>query len=657
MKLSEIEIKSYRSIVNQRIQINNNCICFIGPNESGKSNFLNAIRFLDGSFAANIKDKSKINDELPRVRFIFNLSEDEIANIKNIIDQHINSLTVIPDNQLIKHFKIINYSVTKYIAKEKENYKRFKSHSGTYELNISDNYFKIKDNASVPSNIIIQYKDIDYQLLLIKIIHQDLIPAEQIDQFEKVDIEYVRKIIDTQLNPYLDKEIPEVIFWEYDPKYLLPSEITYDAFTSNNDPYSNSAPLFNIFLLSNRLMINDSDELIAKIAEWKLDSSLRRRDSHILTEDINKYIKGIWNDYDQIINIDLEEAKITIHVTDPDSSISNYYDMDLRSQGFKTFISFILTIAAEAESNIISNFILLLDEPETHLHPSGVRFMKEELIKLSNNNYVFYATHSIFMIDRSNLKRHIIVKKNKEITTLIPVERHNIIQESVIYEALGTSVDEFSISNKNIVFEGTTDLFMFQSFIENCVPKRDNAFSEFEFLDGGGTKNIYTFFKDKVIPRDSKWIIILDNDSAGRNLKPDLEKYDLKLMDRLKFYYYSTIIDYELEDLLSNEIIISSVAEVTKKLNIEISYEFKIIENRNITSLINEFKNKNKIHKQYNFEELFKNEVQALLNSNIEKISKETSFERRRDAFKTSFPKYFDFIIPILSEYGISFNT
>ncbi|MBP7735487.1 MAG: AAA family ATPase [Spirochaetes bacterium] len=657
MNLSEIKISSYRSIVNQRIIINNNCICFIGPNESGKSNLLNAIRFLDTSYSADIKDKSKINDELPKVHFIFNLTDDESKEVNKHITDHINTLTILPEDQLIKHFKIINYSVTKYMAKEKDTYKRFKSHSGTYEINISDNYYKIKDNTTIPAEIMIKHKDIDYPLSTIKIIHKDLIPEDQINNFEEADIDYVRKVIDSQLNPYLDKAIPNVIYWEYDKKYLLPSEITYDELIKNDDPYTNSAPLYNIFLLSNRLIINDEEELIEKINAWKLDSSLRRRDSHILTEDINKYIKGIWNDYDQLLNIDLEEAQITIHVTDPSSSISNYYDMESRSQGFKTFISFILTIAAEAESKIISNFILVLDEPETHLHPSGVRFMKEELIKLSSNNYVFYATHSIFMIDRSNLKRNIIVKKDREITRLLPVERNNIIQESVIYEALGTSVDEFSISNKNVVFEGTTDLYLFNSFIEHCVPKRENTFSDYELLDGGGTKNISTFFRSKIIPRDSEWILILDYDSPGRNLKSELEKHDSNLRNNLKFHYYSTITDQELEDILPQDIIISTISEVISSFGpIEIQQKFTIIGNRTISSLINEFKNINKIDKQHNFEELFKNVLHQKLTLIIEQISKESNFDKRRDLFKKLLPKYYEFITPLLLNYGITID-
>ena len=77
MKLTKILIHAFRSVVNQEIEMNENCIGFIGLNESGKTNVLQAIRTLDNNFPLSIKDKSKINDELPKIDFLFDLDVDE----------------------------------------------------------------------------------------------------------------------------------------------------------------------------------------------------------------------------------------------------------------------------------------------------------------------------------------------------------------------------------------------------------------------------------------------------------------------------------------------------------------------------------------------------------------------------------------------------
>ncbi|MBI2428841.1 MAG: AAA family ATPase [Ignavibacteriales bacterium] len=654
MNLIEIEIQTYRSIIDQKINMTTNCIGFIGLNESGKTNLLNAIRFLDPNFKGSLKDKSKINDELPYIRYVFNLNREEEEEIIQLARKAVEDLLGYPNESFIKRFKFNNYVIVKYISKEKEELKKNKSFVSNFELEIETGFQKPKEGATISPGILITIDDVQYDLATLKFIKKDLIPEEHIINYVDSTIDDFRKQISQSINQVLDRKTPSVVYWEYGKQYLLPSEITYDAFTKDDDPSSNSTPLYNIFMISDRLNIESESNLLAKIKEWKLDSSLRRRDSHILTEDINKYIKGIWKEYDQNLNIELEESKITIHINDPGSTIGNFYEMESRSQGFKTFISFILTTAAEMENNLISNSILVLDEPETHLHPSGVRFMRDELLKLSENNSIFYATHSIFMIDRRNLKRHIIVKKEKELTKLTPVDRNNIIQESVIYEALGTSVDEFSIRNKNIVFEGEMDLVLFQGYLEKCISKKDNVFSEYELLDSGGTRNIKTFFKDKIIPRESEWLLILDNDSPGRSLKTDIEKYNPTLKQNIKYHFYSEEEDCELEDLLPHDLLEECVKTTETKLKLTALHVVKISRDKNFNSNLEEYKAKNKIDKSaVKFDEVFKSELLQKIKEKIERI-KESTFDKRREMFKEYFPVYEQFIDNILKKHKSS---
>jgi len=54
----------------------------------------------------------------------------------------------------------------------------------------------------------------------------------------------------------------------------------------------------------------------------------------------------------------------------------------------------LLTISAESATNQLSNSFLLLDEPETHLHPQAQEYLKDELIKITRNdanNIVFFG--------------------------------------------------------------------------------------------------------------------------------------------------------------------------------------------------------------------------------------------------------------------------
>ena len=117
-----------------------------------------------------------------------------------------------------------------------------------------------------------------------------------------------------------------------------------------------------------------------------------------------------------------------------------------RSDGFKQFISFLLNISAQKETNSLSNSLILLDEPETHLHPQAQEYFLSELIKLtsSDNNICFFATHSNYMIDKRCLSRNFqVVKHDDEKTEVIPFDEKNSTYASVNFEVFGILDDSY----------------------------------------------------------------------------------------------------------------------------------------------------------------------------------------------------------------------
>tara|TARA_R110002124_G_scaffold267450_1_gene434683 strand:- start:311 stop:2308 length:1998 start_codon:yes stop_codon:yes gene_type:complete len=652
MNLKTININTFRSIVNQTIEVNENCMAFIGLNESGKTNILNAIKYLNPKNKLSSNDSSKINDKDPSIEYHFEISKLQQEKLSQSINKIIlNGNTAFGTEDIITNLNVKSVCY--------HNFYKAKDSSGKiegedelvvdYEIKINKNY-KSLDKALYEKDskftFVLQLEDKDYDLEVNDLIQESLILETEKHYFKPALIDDVKNKISSEIRNYIQNILPSVHYWTYSPKYLIPSEITYQDFIEGGNPYAVNAPLYNMLLLPPDLGIYNTNDVLSKIELWKSDSSLRRKDSTILTNEVNKHIKSIWKDYDQDIKIVLEETSITIHVNDPKSSSLNYYDMNVRSQGFKTFISFILTISAEVETGVIENSVIILDEPETHLHPSGVKYMREELLKLSeqNQNFVFYATHSIFMIDRANLRRHIIVKKESELTKLIPVKRNNIIQEEVIYEALGTSVDEFSIANKNIVFEGELDLELFSYFIENCIYKKNNEILDYELHDGGGTKNIIKFFTNKTLPQKSNWTFILDNDSPGRTLSQNLEKGTLKeYFKTFRFKHYSKTIDFELEDILESKMVERAF---NASINKEMAYKLNMGQEIPFSKKSNEFYGRNRItpNDQKIIEEQFKTNLHKETKKILDVISKEPNIPKKFELFIKSFPKYYDFI-------------
>ncbi len=643
MKLKSIRIKDYRSIVDQTIEFNENCLGLIGLNESGKSNVLNALRILQENYAFTNNDKSKITGEWPSLECIFTLDEEDIALIEAHLVEFLDTMKTItsrgyelPENQTIRKVsKVANDSGVFGVD-------TFYYYSPKFSFDFQ--ILKLT-NPTFPAGSSIAINGAVVPLDQILYIQKDLIPAELSAYFEEYSLEHFEEDFDSWLPKAFPKLSPEVIFWEYNDKYLVPSEITYEKFLEGDKPYENSTPLYNIFWLTHSLGIRSLTDLKIKIALWKTDSSEGRKDGELITDRINAYIKNIWADYDQQLSVTLEQSKITIHINDPASAEKNFYAMEARSQGFKTFISFLLTIAAEAETEVIDNYILLLDEPETHLHPSGVRYMKEELLKLSQSgNYIIYSTHSIFMIDRGMLPRHIKVEKNSEITKLIKIQRNNFIQEAVLYEAMGTRIDEFSFGARNVIVEGDLDLLLFEYFISFYNDEIKPGIKDAHIYNGGGTTSITNFLKSKILPYSSTWIIILDNDLPARNLATFVkEQFNKHAHLKVSTHHYSSFNNFELEDILPRHIIKLAFEKTIQILGLPNPYNIDLAnESKIVSELTNEFLNRPATTKEAKskFEETIKGETTKIVNEILIEINGLADTPTKLAKFIEKFPAY-----------------
>lgn len=377
--------------------------------------------------------------------------------------------------------------------------------------------------------------------------------------------EFIRAEVETHL--------PKVILWKHKPNYILEGSTEFNVILDAKKLNDISRPLVNLFRIG--LEIDTMEDLKKKITEIQTVPSERRRHEDSLNENINTYIKSVWHDYDQKIRISLEQEQILVQFYDPDYKYRSYYEMNERSQGCKTFISFLLTIGAEAKQGVIKNTVLLLDEPETHLHPSGVRFMLKELIKAArNDNKVVFATHSIFMIDRDRYNRHVIIKKDKERTSIKPSSRNRIgyfMQEEVLYRTLDIDLnkDFNSTNNYNFVFEGDGDARLFKHFY-SLLSTGGHPFDlkKTSFYHGGKCSDIKKYLKDRPIQLGSTWVFILDRDKPANDLKAFLESRYASFLDKYIFIYQyerndwiDENIEVEMEDLLPKSIIEKAITD------------------------------------------------------------------------------------------------
>jgi predicted ATP-dependent endonuclease of OLD family len=61
MELNKVHIKNFRSIKDEEIKFNHNCLILLGKNEAGKSNVLKAVAAIFDKYTVTDKDKRKKN--------------------------------------------------------------------------------------------------------------------------------------------------------------------------------------------------------------------------------------------------------------------------------------------------------------------------------------------------------------------------------------------------------------------------------------------------------------------------------------------------------------------------------------------------------------------------------------------------------------------
>jgi hypothetical protein len=234
------------------------------------------------------------------------------------------------------------------------------------------------------------------------------------------------------------------------------------------------------------------------------------------------------------------------------------------------------------------------------------------------------------------------------------VDRNNFIQESVIYEALGTTVDEFSIRSKNIIFEGGMDLVLFEFIVTQCLSKRANAFLEYELHDAGGTKNIVNFFKTKTIPKDSDWIVVLDNDLPGRAVPTEIAKSTLDTKN-IHYVFYSTEDGKELEDVLPEVLVKDAVSRTESRLAYSPKVGFVLDPKKVVSKNVDEYKYRNGLDSNPLFEATFKECLTLLIKESVEGIREQT-IGKKLAAFREKFPVYVAAVQPIFESKGLKFD-
>lgn len=525
MKLQRIEIKNFRSIEYVSMEFGSpTAAILVGINESGKSNILQAFHLLSPENDPSPKDvriegsnDAHIEEAYVKFRFLVEPTvSDELADallegvIANSGEEPIVEKTgkrlslreyVHGRREVVYVVDMMNSSKTlKYVIEPK----------GTEVL---AGWGLVKDSVPAGATVQLHENGTSLPVQAGRIIHLPSLTDSSIPWIEPLTMKRLGEIVGSRLVVFAKPNLPKSMLWDYKKENILPSEIDVEGFAANPD---SCTPLKNIFELAGEEEIGKCLRDSKALGIHRFKALLKR-----VSTQATAYIREVWKDHkDLSIRLEPNGPSMTISISDAETGFS----FEQRSDGFKRFATFLLLVAARVRTNDIENMLLLFDEPEISLHPSGIRNLRDELFRIAKTNYVVMATHSPFMIDRNDFGRNRIVSKKKEVTRVEELgDSSRMYEEEVLLSALGTSVFEV-VKTNNVILEGWRDKKLFEVFRGSL--KKDDEYSEllnYGFCHAQGVKdvkNLAPFFQ--VCNRNL--LIVTDSDAPAIQRKQEHEK-------------------------------------------------------------------------------------------------------------------------------------
>lgn len=457
MKIKSIKIKNIKSFKNSiELELNPNFNILIGPNGSGKSNLLDILTicmrqfFLKG-YTVNegneargfFKDISQnnvfgnIHRELEKfygdvsdseIELNITVKEEDIQNIKDIVD------------------KLDLYEMQ---AKTYRNYPNFFNNIRKWNPAVLQNdcvlNYKIKNNeltnpTADPEKLFLQYLNYFEQLLI-----------------------FAREIPDVKLypnylyfSPYRAANLQNLQANLSGQNFYQVLQELIGATSKTVLSLINLATLY--FAVKRRKFEDEATEL-GYIDKWKTDDEVKL---------VTKYLEKLGYSWDLKL-IDKNKNIYEILLTKEEKE----FYINQASSGEKEIINFLLGVFAFH----LNNGLIVIDEPELHLHPRWQKVLLELFIELSSltRNQFIISTHSpTFINDKSY--NHIIrvYKDNDNISNKVVLKDSETFKiKDILHIVNSTNNEKMFFADVVVLVEGITDRLVFQKIIGDLVERND----------------------------------------------------------------------------------------------------------------------------------------------------------------------------------------
>lgn len=491
----------------------------IGANGSGKSNLIEVIsRLWKQVFFINYELKDEAFNPNPQVKYIQRAS----FNISN---------TLYKNNKFLDKPSQVEIDIG-LTAVDKENVKWIFNHKSELEELIeeysNESLFEVEADISLLDSLeeikfrfVIEnsnkYSNISFSL------NRELSPIENVIYIYLSRFNLLQKLIETGIY-YKNKE------WELlkNTYALIPAIRQYQDFSYDINIAAGINNNLNS-ITSNEIQVSakrpSSPESIFAITNFKLATLFRRysidsgdikaieklqNDKNLFLYKINKYLQSELgfklNFKERKINSDVMKAEIS-------NTAGEVIDFESLSTGQKSIFHLIFALWGYD----LKNALIVIDEPELHLHPSLQKVYFELLLKAQKdlNIQVIVATHSSMFINEITINN--TFKASKDLngnTEFFRPETIDIKDKELLRILTYTNSSKIFFANVVVLVEGDSDEYFFRYFYENFYKLQKTDFSSvhLEFLNIGGKYNYAEKWKPFLEKFKIKHVFITDLD-------------------------------------------------------------------------------------------------------------------------------------------------
>jgi AAA15 family ATPase/GTPase len=467
------EIKNFRNIglsepqkliLNSSLNQNElgNVIYIVGPNNSGKSNVLDALE----KFGMNQITKNDVpdfddSDPQPELRFV-TYNEKSTYSQKKTLAQQSNTTGFFSKDDDSKDIVINDLSNEAIeLFKTTINWIRNQGARPTF-LNKVPNPL----NPSVSAQIREVFKELNLYVF-----------SQWGNDYYYTYINGDRKLVNTLLDELRgeDKKTANYLFEQKYGYNLIPNFIRFKNTDIKQSQFivSPSDIKSSQFFLSLFSLIDyNVDEIISSYVKY---NERKTRGTLVTTQNkINLDLEKISAQFNKLYLLEQKKYKFEIILDPTQISFQIYLDeltlnFDSQSTGFKWFFNFYLTLTSHKKLSV--GDIIIMDEPATNLHVKGIEELRDfirDYAKKSKLTFVI-STHSPFFIDVDYLENVRIVNRiNNE---SIIMNKFSFLSNNDI-DSLGHIKSALTVSRhilldplkKTIFVEGITDYCYLTAF-------------------------------------------------------------------------------------------------------------------------------------------------------------------------------------------------